>query len=839
MPAFKAGIIGDAGNYRTNGTRFYYSPGGAWSGNQNINSIGPGQAAVAGLIQGLGVTDLISLGDMTYTTGASTLIDEANGQYYNNYMAPYPSPRYTGSPYLQLSGNKVWPYDIYDFPNGFPNPVTGGPGGSGDGINRFWPTMGNHDYGLRISYSETNISESASNTAEPVGATSTAVPKPTLDYFGWLADPSLLKKQKNVKVAIADDSGQSGIYYSTQLGEQRNGRPLIELFSLDSQRLIMNAGGYYQLSNGYGPNDAESASYNYAYDPTRPYKPNTNTAAALTSDPDNGQSQFNWLKQGLKKSKARWKILMGHQPVYSSGQWGKSQPDDHMSNPVIQRVLKALPDGSFDAYINGHSHYYQRVLEGNRQGIGRGIPFITNGNSGRILYAINQTQYGDNVYNPSTPGLNQATYNGVGSKGGDISPYLLPSDPTTVGVSGGYFTTENGLYTGKKTGFTPGAYGYGFGGQEAKAGKKYLLFHYKQTDVLDPAIAENLTPNSRNLALEGWDGLLSLDWKPEINSGMTSAEVLERTAQFSITIDTTGVVSDVLVTNPGLGYMRSYGGNHTVDFEIRGNDSYSEGQLINPNNYAIATLTFSDGRLVNAALKSSGKAYQYLAQANAAVGYGTTNPLTSPQTNIVPVNLSLLESWYTSPYSDYQDWYLIADTTAKVMMEGDPGGQGALTVEVLPASKHARDIIANYPNTTGYSGEGAQQAFHRAMRGTVKLSQNGTRIGKARIVDGQAVILTNSLPDLNDRIKIEFSGDPITSYQVNYLPSTSKVKVMKKEGSNRNSLEFDAQQAYSSALPAAEATPISIPFNRDQSLLPLYAEEPHGFPGVTQADPMA
>jgi hypothetical protein len=793
MAPFQLGIIGDAGNYRTNGTRFYYSPGGAWSGNKNINSIGPGQAAVADLIQGFGASDLVSLGDMTYTTGASTLIDEANGLDYNNYMAPYPSPQYLEKPYLQTDSNKVWPYDTYDFPKGFPNPLTGGPGGSSDGINRFWPVMGNHDYGLRISYSETNISEGSNNTTQPVGKTSTAVPQPTLDYFGWLSDPSLLTRQKNVKIAKADGSGQSGVYYSVELGKQKNGRPLIELFGLDAQRLTMNAGGYYQLSDGYGTNNTQSASYNYAYDPTKPYKPGSNTAAVLTSDPDNGQAQFRWLKQGLKQSEARWKILAGHQPIYSSGQWGKSQPDDHMSNPVMQRILKALPKDSFHAYINGHSHYYQRVLEGNGDGIGQGIPFITNGNSGRILYAINQTQYGDNVYSPSTPGLSQETYNGVGSKGGDISPYLLPSDPITVGVAGGYFTTDNGLYTGKKNGFTSGAYGYGFGGQEAQAAKSFLLMHYKQTDVLDPSITENLSADTRNLALSGWDGLTSSDWKPALSSGMSSSEVLDQTAQFSITIDTSGAISAVSVTKSGAGYMASHQGNHTVDFEIRGNDSYTDNQLVNPNNYAIATLSFRDGRLVDATLKSSGDGYQYLAQANGAIGYGTTNPLTSPQTNIIPINTSLLESWYTVPYTDYQDWYLITDTTAKVRLKGKPGGEGSLIVEVTPLSNKAKDIINDYPTTTGYSGEGAQRAYPRAMSGTVKLFADGERLGKTKIIDGYAVLPTKKLPSNKEEIRVEFMGDPITSYQVNYLPSTSKVKAKKAQPSQAQLSEANAE----------------------------------------------
>ena len=456
-----------------------------------------------------------------------------------------------------------------------------------------------------------------------------------------------------------------------------------------------------------------------------------------------------------------------------------------MSNPVMQRVLKALPKGSFHAYINGHSHYYQRVLEGNQNGIGQGIPFITNGNSGRILYAINQTQYGDIVYNPSTPGLSQETYNGVGSKGGDISPYLLPSEPTTVGVAGGYFTTDNGLYTGKKTGFTSGAYGYGFGGQEAQAAKNYLLFHYKQTDVLDPAITENLNADTRNLALAGWDGLLRSDWKPVLNAGMTSKEVLEQTAQFSITIDTSGSISAVSVTNSGAGYMGTYQGNHIVDFEIRGNDSYTDSKASNPNNYAIATLSFRDGQLVDASLKSSGEGYQYLAQANGAIGYGTTNPLTSPQTNTIPINTSLLESWYTVPYTDYQDWYLITDTTAKVRLQGRPGGEGTLTVEVTPSSKKAKNIIANNPYTTGYSGEGSQRSYHKAMSGTIKLFQGGERIGKAQIVDGTATFATDDLPNPKDEIRVEFMGDPITSYQVNYLPSTSMVKA-KKANLNRD-----------------------------------------------------
>jgi len=775
VTSFDFGIIGDPGNYRTNGTRFYYSPGGGWAGNTNINSIGPGQAAVARLVDTFGVTDLISLGDQTYTTGASTLIDEANGQDYNHFMAPYPAPRFLAGPYQQTVGDVVWPYDTYDYPRGYPNPVTGGPGGSADGINRFWPTPGNHDYGLRIAYSETNIAQNAANTAAPVGPTATAVPRPYIDYFGWLADPSLLDKQTNVKVARADGTGQSGIYYSVELGSRTGGDPLLEIFSIDTMRLTINAGGYYQVSDGFGTAGAQSAPYNYAYDPTLPYVAGTSTAAVLTTDPANGQTQFTWLVDALAASRAQWKIIMGHQPIYSSGQWGKTQPDDHMSNPVLQRVLNALPKGSFHAYINGHAHYYQRVLEGNTQGIGQGIPFITNGNSGRILYAINETRYGDDVYSPSTPGMTQAVYNGANTPSGDISPFLLPSQPTTVGVSGGYLTTNTGLYTGTKTGFTAGAYGYGFGGQDGQAAAGHLFFNYRQTDVLDPAIIENLAPATRNAALTGWDGLTTADWKPALAAGMTSAQVLAATAQFQITVGTDGTISGVEVTSQGTGYMASRGGNHVVDFEIRGNDSFTANQP-NPDNYALVTLIFSNGALTQATLKSPGAGYAYLAQAVAASG-GTTNPLAAPVGNIsVPINASLLESWYTVPFVDYQDWYLIADTAASASAV-DVGSFGGMSLRIQPREQATRDLLAAQPITTGYSGVGQQAKYDVAQQGTLTVRDSlGVQVGTGQLGGGVASVELVG-PPAPGPLAVEFSGDVDSSYLVNYRPSTSTVNV--------------------------------------------------------------
>ncbi|NBU72061.1 MAG: DUF4114 domain-containing protein [Bacteroidetes bacterium] len=273
--------------------------------------------------------------------------------------------------------------------------------------------------------------------------------------------------------------------------------------------------------------------------------------------------------------------------------------------------------------------------------------------------------------------------------------------------------------------------------------------------------------------LTGWDGLTQADWKPTLTSGMTSAQVLTATAQFSITVGLDGSISGVSVTNAGGGYMATKGGNATVDFEIRGNDSYTAGST-NPNDYAIATLTFSGGKLTSATLKSPGKGYTYLAQANLATGYGNTVPFSTPQTDIIPINASLLESWYTVPYTDYQDWYLITDTLSSATARKD-GNFGALSVTLDPASEAAKSIISSTPITTGYSGRGQQQKFSRAQTGSVTLvDSQGKTLGSGNLVDGTTSItlIDRPAPGLAN---IKFSGDYTSSFLTNFKASDTPV----------------------------------------------------------------
>jgi hypothetical protein len=145
----------------------------------------------------------------------------------------------------------------------------------------------------------------------------------------------------------------------------------------------------------------EAKTWNLQYDPSlRPRRSNKPfIIAANSNDPTNGWKQFNWLKSELEKSKAHWKIIVGHQPIYGSGS-EDGQLDDNNNNPELQRFLNGLPENSFDMYMNGHAHFYQRVLEQDQadNGIGPGIPFISIGSSGRKQDSANPSVYGRSTY---------------------------------------------------------------------------------------------------------------------------------------------------------------------------------------------------------------------------------------------------------------------------------------------------------------------------------------------------------------------------------------------------------------------------------------------------------
>jgi tartrate-resistant acid phosphatase type 5 len=67
--------------------------------------------------------------------------------------------------------------------------------------------------------------------------------------------------------------------------------------------------------------------------------------------------QLDWFKTALAASKARWKIVIGHHPIYSGGGHGDT-PE------LIEAVLPLLRQYKAQAYFNGHDHDLQHLTAG-------------------------------------------------------------------------------------------------------------------------------------------------------------------------------------------------------------------------------------------------------------------------------------------------------------------------------------------------------------------------------------------------------------------------------------------------------------------------------------------
>ena len=68
-------------------------------------------------------------------------------------------------------------------------------------------------------------------------------------------------------------------------------------------------------------------------------------------------AQMAWFKAALAASKAQWKIVIGHHPIYSGGGHGDT-PE------LIENILPLLQEHKVQAYFNGHDHDLQHLLAG-------------------------------------------------------------------------------------------------------------------------------------------------------------------------------------------------------------------------------------------------------------------------------------------------------------------------------------------------------------------------------------------------------------------------------------------------------------------------------------------
>ncbi|MFM7171351.1 MAG: metallophosphoesterase [Cyanobium sp.] len=90
------------------------------------------------------------------------------------------------------------------------------------------------------------------------------------------------------------------------------------------------------------------------------------------------QRQMSWLRTVLARSRAPWKVVVGHHPIYSSGFYGN---DPHMA----AKLGALMRRHGVQLYINGHDHNYERSKPID------GITYLVVGGGGATLRPVIST----------------------------------------------------------------------------------------------------------------------------------------------------------------------------------------------------------------------------------------------------------------------------------------------------------------------------------------------------------------------------------------------------------------------------------------------------------------
>lgn len=249
------------------------------------------EGQVAALVKGWQPDLIVTTGDNNYPSGAAATIDQNIGRFYREFIGAYQG-RY----------------------------------GAGAQTNRFFPTLGNHDWDAR------------QRVGQP--------PRPYLDFFTLPAGPGAER------------------YYETAWGPVR-------IFAVDSD---------YREPDGSEVNSKQAA----------------------------------WLKARLAAATEPWKLVVMHEPPYSSGLHGSTT-----------RLRWPHQQWGATAVLSGHDHSYERIVRDN-------FPYFVNGLGGGSRYWFVAPVEGSAVrYNGDSGAMlieataESITFRFINVKGDEIDRYTI------------------------------------------------------------------------------------------------------------------------------------------------------------------------------------------------------------------------------------------------------------------------------------------------------------------------------------------------------------------------------------------------------------------------------
>ena len=140
---------------------------------------------------------------------------------------------------------------------------------------------------------------------------------------------------------------------------------------------------------------------------------------AVDTDEISG-AQAAWLREELDKSKAAWKVVYGHHPVFVSNVWGAPYTEE------TRRLLWPVIKGRADLYLSGHHHSLQHLRSPED-----GMHFVTSGGGGAGTYPLNEREplllFARSTYGFTTieAGERELTFRHVGQDGRELYSYTL------------------------------------------------------------------------------------------------------------------------------------------------------------------------------------------------------------------------------------------------------------------------------------------------------------------------------------------------------------------------------------------------------------------------------
>ncbi|PCI60016.1 MAG: hypothetical protein COB37_10290 [Kordiimonadales bacterium] len=156
---------------------------------------------------------------------------------------------------------------------------------------------------------------------------------PTLGNHDWRGKRKGVSAQVNF-LSTSKPFAMDGLFYSVK---PENAGGDVEVFVIDTQILLTGLTVYKPELNDDG---SENRDESEQLTPKPHVKPQN----------DAERNMLGWLTDALKNSTAKWKFVIGHHPIWSSG--GNKFEQSHALRPVLLPILCRYAD----AYFAGHEH---------------------------------------------------------------------------------------------------------------------------------------------------------------------------------------------------------------------------------------------------------------------------------------------------------------------------------------------------------------------------------------------------------------------------------------------------------------------------------------------------